>query len=264
MSSRVRSGVIERLPARVRTPAVARAVTSPSAVLLAGAGMSVAVLAGVPLAGAAVAGALAWAARVALAVPRQSRGERDIRPSSLAQPWRGFVEGAQESRNRCAQAAERLRPGPLQFRLRDVSRRLDQAVAECWRVAQQGDALEGALRQLDPDSVRHELAEVQAERAGAEGASRVSLDRAEEAIRAQLAAVERLATVARDTRSRLRALDAQLDEAVAQAVELSVSSGDTSQLSPVAADVESVVGELEALRQALAETSAPPEPGGSA
>ncbi|HSH58430.1 MAG TPA: hypothetical protein VK988_02090, partial [Acidimicrobiales bacterium] len=91
-----------------------------------------------------------------------------------------------------------------------------------------------------------------------EGASRASLDRAEEAIRVQLASVERLARVARDTRSRLRALDAQLDGAVAQAVELSVSSGDTSQLSPVAADVESVVGELESLRQALAETSAPP------
>jgi hypothetical protein len=141
---------------------------------------------------------------------------------------------------------------------------LDQAVDECWRVAQQGDALEGALHQLDPDSVRAELAQVQSERAAAEGASRVSLDRAEEAIRAQLASVERLQRVARDTRSRLRALDAQLDGAVAQAVELSVSSGDTSRLSPVAADVESVVGELESLRQALAETSAPPAAGRSA
>ncbi len=168
------------------------------------------------------------------------------------------MEGAQESRNRCARAAQSLRPGPLQDRLRDVSRRLDEVVAECWRVAQQGDALEGALHQLDPDSVRAELAQVQAERAAAEGASRASLDRAEEAIRAQLASVERLQRVARDTRSRLRALDAQLDGAVAQAVELSVSSGDTSRLSPVAADVESVVGELESLRQALAETSAPP------
>ncbi len=250
-------GVIERLPERVRTPAVARAVTSPSAVLLAGAGMSAAVLAGVPLAGAAVAGALAWAARVALAVPRPRRGD-PIRPSSLSQPWRGFVEGAQESRNRCARAAQGVRPGPLQDRLRDVSFRLDEAVAECWRVAQQGDALEAALGELDPDSVRAELAQVQAERAAAVGASRASLDRAEEAIRAQLASVERLQCVARDTRSRLRALDAQLDGAVAQAVELSVSSGDTSRLSPLAADVESVVGELESLRQALAETNAPP------
>ena len=225
--------------------------------------MSAAVLAGVPLAGAALAGALAWAARVALAVPRRGTGEQ-IRPRSLSQPWRGFVEGAQESRNRCARAAESLRPGPLQDRLRDVSSRLDQAVAECWRVARQGDALEDALRQLDPDSVRAELAEVRAERAGAEGASRASLVRAEEAIQAQLASAERLARVARDARSRLRELDAQLDGAVAQAVELSVSSGDTSQLSPVAADVESVVGELESLRQALAETSAPPAAGRSA
>ena len=255
--------VIERLPERVRTPAVARAVTSPSAVLLAGAGTSAAILAGVPLAGAAVLGALAWAARVALAVPRRAKGEV-VRPSSLSQPWRGFVEGAQQSRDRCARAADRLRPGPLQERLRDVSRRLDQAVAECWRVAQQGEALDGALRQLNPRSLQDELAQVRAERAGAEGQSRASLDRAEEAIRSQLASVERLERVARDTRSRLRALDAQLDEAVAQAVELSVSSADTSRLSPVADDVESVLGELESLRQALAETNAPPAPGRSA
>lgn len=241
---------------------MARAVTSPSALLLAGAGTSAAILAGLgPL--SVVAGALAWAARVAVAVPRRPKGER-IRPWDLSQPWRGFVEGAQRARDRCTQAVDRLKPGPLQQRLRDVVHRLDQAVLECWRVAQQGHALEGALAELDPDSVRAELEEIRIERTSAEGESRASLDRAEESVRAQLASVERLDRVARDTRSRLRALDAQLDEAVAQAVELSVSSGDTSRLSPVADDVDSVVGELEALRQALEETSGPPGATGTA
>ncbi len=255
--------MIERLPERVRTPAVARAVTSPSAMLLAGAGTAAGILAGMPLAGAAILGALAWAARVALAVPRRAKGEA-IRPSSLSQPWRGFVEGARESRDRCAKAAERLRPGPLQSRLRDVSRRLDQAVAECWRVAQQGDALEGALRQLDAQAVRAELGQIRAERARSRGESKASLERAEQSVRAQLASVDRLERVASDARNRLRVLNAQLDEAVAQAVELSVSSSDTSQLSPLSADVDSVVGELESLREALEETSAPQEGGGTA
>ena len=248
--------MIERLPERVRTPAVARAVTSPSAVLLAGAGMSAAVLAGLPLAAAAVAGALAWAARVAMAVPRRPAQER-IRPAAVGQPWRHFVSDALQARDRFATAVERARPGPLQDRLVDVGRRLDQAVDECWRIARQGDALDGAVSQLDADSVRVELEQVRAERAGADDRSRASLDRAEEAVRAQLASIERLERVAGEARNRLRVLTAQLDEAVAQAVELSVSSADTSQLSPLSADVDSVVAELESVREALEETGAP-------
>lgn len=254
--------VIERLPERVRTPAVARAVTSPSAVLLAGAGMSAAVLAGLPLAVAAAAGAVAWAARVALAVPRQAAGER-IQPSAVAEPWRHFVHDALRARDRFARAVERARPGPLRDRLADVGRQLDQAVTECWRIARQGDALDGALGQLDAGAIRAELEELRRERAGASDRSRASLDRAEEAVRSQMASVERLERVAGDARSRLRVLNAQLDEAVAQAVELSVSA-DSSQLTPLSADVDTVVSELESLRQALEETSGPPRTGPTA
>lgn len=263
MSSRPGAGLIERLPERVRTPAVARAVTSPSAVLLAGAGTSAAVLAGLPVAAAALVGALAWAARVALAVPRRAPDER-IQPSAVAEPWRHFVRDALRARDRFAQAVQRSRPGPLRDRLGDVGRRLDQAVTECWRIARQGDSLEGALRQLDAQAVRAELGQIRAERARARGESKASLERAEQSVRAQLASVERLERVAGDARDRLRVLNAQLDQAVAQAVELSVSSSDTSQLSPLSADVDSVLGELESLREALEETSGPPEGGGTA
>ena len=260
-----RSGLVmlERLPERARTPAVARAVTSPSAVLLAGAGMSAGVLTGLPVAAAALVGVAAWAARVALAVPRRARGER-VQPSAVAEPWRHFVRDALRARDRFAQAVHRSRPGPLRDRLEDVGRRLDQAVDECWRIARQGDSLEGALRQLDAQAVRAELDQIRAERAWARGESTASLERAEQSVRAQLASVERLERVASDAANRLRVLNAQLDEAVAQAVELSVSSSDSSQLSPLSADVDSVVGELETLRQALEETGRPPQAGGTA
>ena len=255
--------MIERLPERVRTPAVARAATSPSAVLLAGVGMSAAVLSGLPVAAAAVVGALAWGARVALAVPRRRRGER-IDPRALREPWRHLVRDAVRARDRFAVAVDRVRPGPLHDRLAQVGLRVDQALTECWRIARQGDALEGALRQLDSDGIRAELAEIQADKAGAEGQARASLDRAEQAVRSQLASVQRIQRVAEDARSRLRVLNAQLDEAVAQAVEMSVSGVDSSQLQPLSADVDSMVAELESLRQALEETSGPPEPAGTA
>ena len=64
--------------------------------------------------------------------------------------------------------------------------------------------------------------------------------------------------MAQDASDRLRVLNAQLDEAVARAVELSVQADDVSDISPLTDDVESLVGELESLRQGLEETQGTP------
>jgi len=246
--------MLERLPERARTPAVARAVTSPSAVLLAGAGMSAAILGGLPLAAAAVVGVLAWGARVALSIPRAPREER-IDPFTVGEPWRNFVADALQARSRFEQTVTRARPGPLRDRLVDLGVRLDDGVRECWRIARQGDGLHSALGQLDIDQVRQELVDVQSELERSPASERPSLERAEAAVRSQLASAERIARVSRDAGTRLRVLNAQMDEAVARAVELSVTAGDGSDLSPLSADVESLVGELESLRLALEETA---------
>jgi hypothetical protein len=243
--------MLERLPARVRTPQVARAMFSPSATLLAGAGVAGAIVAGAPIAAAAVLGAAAWAVRVAFAVPRKPR-EMRVDPGRLREPWRGFVRDALDSRRRFDLACQRTRPGPLRDRLGDLGRRLDDAVQECWRVAQQGDALVGGIAVLDPAGAQAELTAL-----AREPASR-DRDRAEAALRSQLATFDRLNKVAGDAVDRLRALNAQLDEAVARAVELSLQAGDDESLSGVSDQVDSVVGEMEALRQALEETQGTP------
>ncbi|HEX2698668.1 MAG TPA: hypothetical protein VHM89_00495 [Acidimicrobiales bacterium] len=247
--------MLERLPERARTPAVARAVTSPSAVLLAGAGMSAAILGGLPLVAAAAVGVLAWGARVAMAVPRRPREER-IDPFTVGEPWRHFVTDALQARSKFEQTVARARPGPLCDRLVALGERLDHGVRECWRIARQGDGLQAALGQLDIDQIRNELAEVQRELKRCPSGERASLERAEAAVRSQLASAERLAGVSRDAGTRLRVLNAQMDEAVARAVELSVTAADGSDLAPLSDDVESLVGELESLRLALEETAA--------
>ena len=246
--------MIERLPERIRTPAVARAVTSPSAVLLAGAGMSAAILGGLPIAAAAVVGGLAWAARVAFAVPRKRAGER-IDAFRVGEPWRGFVLDAQQAQARFDRTVSRMRPGPLRERLGDVGRRLAEGVTESWRIARQGDALQGAFQQLDVRQVQMDLAETRAERKAARGdESRTrALERTEAALESQLASAERIRDVAREAADRLRVLNAQLDEAVARAVELSVRGVD-ADVSPLTNDVDNLVTELEALRQGLEET----------
>jgi hypothetical protein len=188
--------MIERLPERVRTPEVARAVTSPSAVLLAGAGASAAILAGLPVAAAAVVGALAWAGRVALAVPRRPKGER-IDPFAIGEPWRRFVRDAMRAQSAFERTVQQCRPGPVQERLALVGRRIGDGVTECWRIARQGNALEKALRQLDVEGIRRELAEVAEERRRQRGneAAQAALARTQAAVESQLASAERLQRV---------------------------------------------------------------------
>jgi hypothetical protein len=249
--------MIARLPERVRTPAVARAVVSPSAILLAGAGTAIGIATGLGPAAVAL-GALAWLARVALAVPRRPAGER-IDPFSVGEPWRRFVSDAQQAQRKFDAVVARSRSGPIQERLQVIGRRIGDGVSECWRIARQGDALDGALSSLDVQGIERELAEVQEERRSGSGRgdakAEAALARTQAAIESQRASAQRLRSVAQDAANRLRLLNAQLDEAVARSVEVSLSAGDVSQLGPLTDDVEGVVGELESLRQALEETS---------
>jgi hypothetical protein len=77
-------------------------------------------------------------------------------------------------------------------------------------------------------------------------------------LQSQLGSADRIQKVAYDARDRLRVLNAQMDEAVARAVELSLKATDIAALGGLSQDVESLVVELESLRQALDETSGTP------
>jgi hypothetical protein len=240
--------VLERLPENLRTPDVARAVMSPSGILLAGAGASAAILAGVGLPVAAAVGALCWAGRVGLAVARRPRQER-IDPFTLQEPWRSLVSRALSTERRFDDAVRQTSPGPLKDRLAEVAARVDAAVREAWAIAKRGHALDRAVRSLDITGVRQELAE--AERGSRRTRRGVDQEATVRSLRSQLESAERLAGVAEEARSRLRRLNAQLDEAVARAIELSLSAADVAALQPLGSDVENLVSELESLRQAL-------------
>src|ERR671916_2354154 len=108
---------IERLPEEVRTPAVARAMFSPSAILLGGGAASAAILLGLwPL--APVAALVGWGAKVALAIPRKRRSV--INPGKLPDPWRTFVLEAAQAAKRFDDIVRTLPAGPLRDELTDV------------------------------------------------------------------------------------------------------------------------------------------------
>ena len=241
--------MLERLPEGARTPAVARAIMSPSGILLAGAGVSAGILAGIGVPAAVVAGGLLWAGRVAYAVLKGRPHEEKIDPFTVQDPWRTLVHRAQLTGQRFEDAVRQTAPGPLRDRLAEVGGRVQTAVGEAWAIAKRGNALDKAVGNLDIPGVRRQLAQAQRD-AGRDS----NQDAIVRSLQAQLDSAQRLASVAEDARDRLRRLNAELAEAVARAVELSLSAADIGALQPLGSDVENVVGELESLRQALEET----------
>lgn len=227
-------------------------MTSPSGILLGGAGAALALATGLPLLIAPVAAVAAWGARVVAAIPRNPGGER-IDPFSLAEPWREFVHEALQAQARYQAAIGTALDGPLRDRLSEIGQRVDDGVEACWRIAQRGQQLADARTNIDATEAAAELERVsdQADENWAKGSD---IERTADALRSQVETAQRMDEVIAETRSQLRLLDARLDESVARAIELSVNADDAADLAGLGADVDGLVTEMEALRQALEET----------
>ncbi|HEY4376164.1 MAG TPA: hypothetical protein VGM93_03360 [Acidimicrobiales bacterium] len=229
---------------RFYTPRVAHALTSPLAIAL----FALGALVGFLLLGwvGLVLGPVAYAVRIALAVPR-NHAER-IDPFAVNEPWRQFVSGALHSQNRFRGAVDAMRPGPLRDHLADIGARVDAAVAEIWHIAQQGQAMAHARAAIDSTQIRSDLD--RATRTGESGTNPKV-----EALQAQLASVERMDRVIAQVKGRLELLGARIDETVTRAIEISLQAGSPDSLDPTGADVDGIVTELESVREALAATN---------
>ncbi|MGI9017191.1 MAG: hypothetical protein ACR2HR_08835 [Euzebya sp.] len=232
---------------RFLTPRVARSIMAPSSILLLGGAAALGILAVGPV--GAVIGVGAYAAKVLSAVPRRG-GANTIDPASLRSPWRDYVQETQIAQARYDKVVHGAQAGPLKQRLEQIGQRIHDGVREAWRIAQRGQALEDGLHQLEPGQAQRALtqAQIDAQRSPSDS-NRARL----QALQSQVATAERLQRVTGEAADRLRLLDARLDEAVARAVELSLS-GDHGELTGLGSDIDSLVGEMEALRQALEET----------
>ncbi len=204
---------------------------------------------------------VAWTARVLTAVPRSPSRER-IDPFTLAEPWRGYVREALQAQARFQEAVGAAREGPLRDRLSEVEQRLDTGVRECWRIARNAQSLSDARRAIDVARITAELTRI-GENASESWAAGSALARTAESLEAQLESAGRLDRTVSDAESRLRLLDTKLDEAVTRAIELSAQTSEGGDLEGLEGDVDSVVTDMEALRQALEEAgTASSGPGG--
>lgn len=235
---------------RFFTPQVARALWSPLGILAAGGGAALGIVVGLPLAAAAGVGVAAYAVRVAVAIPKGKDAD-GVDPFALEDPWRSFVWQAKRAQRQFADEVKRAKDGPLKERLREIEERIDTGVEECWQVAQGGHALTQARARVDLQSVTTQLSQLPT---GPQLEANPALVATAAALQSQIDTARRMDQIIGSTQDRLRLLDARLGELVTRVVELSVRPEGFDDLAAIGVDVDSVVGEMEALRLALAET----------
>lgn len=249
---------------RFFSPPVSRALTSPSGILAAGAGAAVGIVAtapvSIPLAavGAIVGAAIGLGGRVLAAVPRNEAAPR-IDPFAVSEPWRHSVIDALQAQVRFGQAVNSFRAGPLKDTIVQVGFQVDDAVNQCWEVAQQGQLIAAARRNIDDRGARTELARIRStiDTAGAAPGAAAGSGQASdiqartiEALQSQINTAERLDALLSGTNDRLDLLNARLDESSTRAIELSVTNR-TSDADALGTDVGRIVDDLESLRVAI-------------
>ena len=192
-------------------------------------------------------GIVGLGARLAVALPRNQSGPR-IDPFAVNEPWRHAVIDAIRAQSRFASAIKTFRDGPLKVAVGNVAGRIDDAVQECWRVAQQGQLMTDARQAINDREVTWELQQAQAALAGAP--ANETQARRIRSLESQLETASRMDGLIGSTKDQLDLLNARLDESVTRAIELSVS-GQQGGVDRLDHDVEGIVDELSSLRLAM-------------
>lgn len=172
-----------------------------------------------------------------------------IDPFTVGEPWRQLVSGALRSQARYRELVASAPEGAVREQLLAVGGRIDEAVDECWAIAQQGSRIDRTASQMRIEVTRSQLTSLPArdERSAADEERATALE-------ARVEAHTRLVSAAREGEARLRLLEARLQEGAARGAELAVTSS-TAPVLALETEVGSVANELEALRAALEETS---------
>lgn len=176
-----------------------------------------------------------------------------ILATDLPEPWNGFVLRAHGAVQRVSQTLWRVAHGPLQMSLMAVAAQLEASLATIDEVARRGSALAAARSQIDLATVDDRLASVQ-RRLLADGGDR-QLTATSASLRAQQDSAARLDAQIADAAERLGLLEARVGEAAAMVLELSVTGTERPSDSEVTRQLDAVVGDVEALRQAVEEVS---------
>jgi hypothetical protein len=182
-----------------------------------------------------------------------------IDPWALPEPWRGLVQQALDARKQFNSAAEAWPQGPLRERLVSLEPAVEAEVSGVWVAARQGATLSGGYpvgaKRSSAADLSAELQAVHLERADLSEGNQVrrdELDRAEQAIAAQLQAARRAESTSQAVEDRLRLLVARLDESVTSLVGLTAGPGGAGDLEGRGTVIEGAAASIEGLGREIA------------
>jgi hypothetical protein len=258
------------LPEVVRHPDTARAAVSPAAIAVTAAGVAIGLFAAHSVVVAVVLGVVAWTGRMAVAMLGRARRAKKAKPKpaqpdpwSVPEPWRQLVRQALAAQSRFDQAVAEWPPGPMRDRLVSLQPRVYADVDQVGLVARRGAALSGwspagsaAGGRPSAAELSDQLRRIEAERASAgptASGRQDALARQEEAVAAQLRAVRGADQAAALVHDQLQLIVARLDEAVTSILLLGAESAGAGSSDALAASLDSVMDEITALHQGLAE-----------
>lgn len=181
--------------------------------------------------------------------------------SALHEPWASDVARATDALARFDRAAGTAGDGPLRERLTSLRPVVSDAVDRCASVAVEGQQLSRTLAELGPDRIAAELKDARRAAAAATAGSPVAeaMTARVSAAEAQYRVVHRMWDAVDGARARIAADLARLDELVARTLELTLlPPGDGAEgVVDVRRQLDDVVDDLDALRQAFAELQRP-------
>jgi hypothetical protein len=252
--------VLEKPPDNNQLPSVTRAAASPTAIVLAGAGVAIGLAAGLGIPVALVLGAAGYGARVGWAAIRRrsalrKRAERRlarIDPWSLPEPWRSYTARALDARKRYHQLARDCPPGTVADYLAGSITKVDGAVEEEWALARSGTSMAGPAGRAD--QLAQELDRVHVALSRADGADRPPLESREAALASELRSLRQSEAVSAQLSARLAELSAQMEGVVASSGQLvaaaGVAGGDLSSLSSELASLSKALDEARGIMAA--------------
>jgi hypothetical protein len=168
----------------------------------------------------------------------------DVDPAAVSPRFARAVADALDARRRFTDVLAGVGDGPVRERLAAAGGRVDAGVRGVWDTAVRATYVERTVAALEPERVADEY----------KRAKRTGDDAALEAALAQrFASVQRLLNALDETDQRLRLLDARLTGAVAGAAEVALGVGGDHGATALDTELDGVVTELGALRQALDE-----------
>lgn len=172
-------------------------------------------------------------------------------PTQVPDPWRAPVAAALAARGRYLEVVGRAAPGPVRDRLVELGQQVDAGVLAAWAVATRATEMSQALAAIDvaEATAEHKAAQRELRAAQERGAVSPALQARADALAARHGSAHRLQNRLEDAAEQLSVIEVRLEACLARAAELAFSAG--ASATPLAAELDAVVGELGALRQAL-------------